>query len=114
MQLPRCWFQPSAAWHVHTMLVCIACCCQVMEAELTFDPQVRAAAPLVSQLDADSRLRTMLNLFMPQLRLESHAIKMQHNEGVRLQVLTMRHGVTALMDHIAGGTVVHSTHLSCH
>jgi hypothetical protein len=52
-----------------------------MEAELTLEAAVREAAPLVAQLDADRRLATMLNLFLPKLRLESHAIKMQHNEG---------------------------------
>jgi hypothetical protein len=52
-----------------------------MEAELTLEDTVRKAAPLVAQLDADRRLATMLNLFLPQLRLESHAIKMQRNEG---------------------------------
>uniref|UniRef100_A0A383WJL7 Fe2OG dioxygenase domain-containing protein n=1 Tax=Tetradesmus obliquus TaxID=3088 RepID=A0A383WJL7_TETOB len=54
---------------------------QVMEAELTLEAAVREAAPLVAQLDADRRLATMLNLFLPQLRLDSAAIKMQHNEG---------------------------------
>ena len=61
-----------------------------MEAELTLEAAVREAAPLVAQLDADRRLATMLNLFLPQLRLESAAIKMQHNEGALRVLRVMR------------------------
>eukprot|EP00879_Flechtneria_rotunda_P028831 GHRR01031061.1.p1 GENE.GHRR01031061.1~~GHRR01031061.1.p1 ORF type:complete len:400 (+),score=113.92 GHRR01031061.1:185-1384(+) len=53
----------------------------VMEAELTYDAEVGAAAPLFAQLDADRSLVTMLSLFLPQLRLESHAVKLQYNAG---------------------------------
>jgi hypothetical protein len=53
----------------------------IHEAELTFDPAVQAAAPLVAQLNADKSLATLLSLFIPQLRLESAAIKLQYNEG---------------------------------
>eukprot|EP00878_Enallax_costatus_P041821 GHUV01048715.1.p1 GENE.GHUV01048715.1~~GHUV01048715.1.p1 ORF type:complete len:312 (+),score=59.69 GHUV01048715.1:317-1252(+) len=54
---------------------------QIQEAELTFDPSVRQAAPLVAQLNDDRSLCTMLSLFIPQLRLEEQAIKLQYNEG---------------------------------
>lgn len=54
----------------------------IWEAELTLDASVRAEAPLLAQLDEQAAsLATMVNLFVPQLRLESHAIKLQHNEG---------------------------------
>jgi hypothetical protein len=43
--------------------------------------QVSAAAPLFSRLEADRTLQTMLSLLLPQLRLDSHAIKLQLNEG---------------------------------
>jgi hypothetical protein len=56
---------------------------QIHEAELTLDPSVQAAAPMIAQLNSDRTLATMLNLHVPQLRLESQAIKMQHNEGDR-------------------------------
>ena len=55
---------------------------QIWEAELTLDPAIQQAAPLIAQLNADRSLATMLSLGLPQLRLESQAIKMQHNEGV--------------------------------
>jgi hypothetical protein len=45
-------------------------------------PQVCIAAPLFAALDADRTLQTMLSLLLPQLRLDSHAIKLQLNEGV--------------------------------
>lgn len=54
---------------------------RIMEAELTLDPAIQAAAPLIAQLNADRTLATLLSLHLPQLRLESQAIKMQHNEG---------------------------------
>lgn len=54
---------------------------QIQEAELTLDPSIQQAAPLIAQLNADRTLATMLSLHIPQLRLESQAIKMQHNEG---------------------------------
>ncbi|KAF8068329.1 EGLN3 [Scenedesmus sp. PABB004] len=53
----------------------------IMEAELSLDAAVRRAAPLLAQLDGDRTLATMLSLLLPALRLESHAIKLQHNEG---------------------------------
>lgn len=53
----------------------------LQEAELTLDPTIQAAAPLIAQLNTDRTLATMLNLHVPQLRLDSQAIKMQHNEG---------------------------------
>lgn len=55
---------------------------QIHEAELTLDPAIQRAAPLIAQLNVDRTLATMLTLQLPQLRLESQAIKMQHNEGV--------------------------------
>lgn len=54
---------------------------QIQEAELTLEPSIQQAAPLIAQLNADRTLATMLSLHIPQLRLESQAIKMQHNEG---------------------------------
>ncbi len=33
------------------------------------------------QVDADRTLGTMLSVMLPQLRLDSHAIKLQINEG---------------------------------
>lgn len=54
---------------------------QILEAELTLDPSIQQAAPLIAQLNTDRTLATMLTLHIPQLRLESQAIKMQHNEG---------------------------------
>lgn len=55
---------------------------QIWEAELTLDASIQQAAPLIAQLNTDRTLSTMLNLHIPQLRLEMQAIKMQHNEGV--------------------------------
>jgi hypothetical protein len=55
---------------------------QIHEAELTLDPSIQQAAPLISQLNTDRTLATMLSLHVPQLRLESQAIKMQHNKGM--------------------------------
>lgn len=60
---------------------------QIQEAELTFDQAVRQAAPLVSQLNDDRSLCTMLSLLIPQLRLEQQAIKMQYNEGMLQQAV---------------------------
>ncbi|KAG2445831.1 hypothetical protein HXX76_000435 [Chlamydomonas incerta] len=53
----------------------------IHEAELTLDSGVQAAAPLCSALNADRTLATMLSLFLPQLTLDSQAIKLQYNEG---------------------------------
>lgn len=61
---------------------------QIQEAELTYDPAVQQAAPLMAQLNTDTTLRTMLSLFMPQLRLEEQAIKLQYNEGKALATRT--------------------------
>ncbi|RMZ56223.1 hypothetical protein APUTEX25_002413, partial [Auxenochlorella protothecoides] len=52
----------------------------INEAELR-DPATCAAAPLCSALQEDATLRVMLSLFLPGLRLESQAIKAQHNTG---------------------------------
>lgn len=43
---------------------------------------VQKLAPLCQTLNEDSTMRTMLSLFMPQLRLDSQAIKLQCNAGV--------------------------------
>lgn len=40
-----------------------------------------AAAPLCGSLQADPSLQVMLNLFLPGIRLDSQAIKAQHNRG---------------------------------
>lgn len=53
----------------------------IYEAELSLDPRVRQAAPLFGQLDDDRSLATMLSLLLPQLRLDSQAIKLQLNAG---------------------------------
>eukprot|EP00877_Chromochloris_zofingiensis_P012138 jgi/Chrzof1/7178/Cz02g13280.t1 len=53
----------------------------IYEAELTLDAAVQQAAPLFAKLQQDGTLQTMLNLFLPQLSLDSHAIKLQYNAG---------------------------------
>ncbi|KAG2451493.1 hypothetical protein HYH02_004091 [Chlamydomonas schloesseri] len=53
----------------------------IHEAELTLDSGVQAAAPLCSALNSDRTLATMLSLFLPQLTLDSQAIKLQYNAG---------------------------------
>jgi hypothetical protein len=71
----------------HTHLVSMGAATQLLpkahiwEAELTLDQAVQDAAPLIAQLNGDATLATMLSLHMPQLRLESQAIKLQYNEG---------------------------------
>ncbi|KAL3160469.1 hypothetical protein ABBQ32_010786 [Trebouxia sp. C0010 RCD-2024] len=52
----------------------------VYEAELQ-DAEVQQVAPLCQRLNEDSTMRTMLSLFMPHLRLDSQAIKLQCNAG---------------------------------
>ena len=42
---------------------------------------IQNLAPLCQSLNQDTTLRTMLSLFMPQLRLDSQAIKLQVNAG---------------------------------
>ncbi len=61
----------------------------IYEAELTFDPTVQSAAPLFTRLDADTTLSTMLSLFVPQLHLASHAIKLQINQGLACFSITI-------------------------
>ncbi|PNW74928.1 hypothetical protein CHLRE_12g504100v5 [Chlamydomonas reinhardtii] len=53
----------------------------IHEAELTLDSGVQAAAPLCSALNTDRTLATMISLFLPQLTLDSQAIKLQYNAG---------------------------------
>ena len=45
---------------------------------------IQKAAPLCQTLNDDSTMRTMLSLFMPHLRLDSQAIKLQCNAGAAL------------------------------
>lgn len=52
----------------------------IHEAELML-PETQAAAPLCARLQTDTTLRVMLSLFLPRLRLERQAIKLQWNEG---------------------------------
>ncbi|DBA97947.1 TPA: hypothetical protein ACH3X3_012789 [Trebouxia sp. C0006] len=52
----------------------------VYEAELR-DTAVQKLAPLCQLLNQDATMRTMLSLFIPQLRLDSQAIKLQCNAG---------------------------------
>lgn len=52
----------------------------VFEAELML-PQTQALAPLAAQLQHDSTLRVMLSVLMPEMRLDSQAIKVQYNAG---------------------------------
>ncbi|KAL0029367.1 hypothetical protein WJX77_002479 [Trebouxia sp. C0004] len=52
----------------------------VYEAELR-DMAVQELAPLCQLLNQDATMRTMLSLFIPQLRLDSQAIKLQCNAG---------------------------------
>lgn len=53
----------------------------IWEAELSLDAAVRQAAPAFAAVDADTTLMTLLNLFLPGLRLGSQATKLQLNEG---------------------------------
>jgi hypothetical protein len=43
---------------------------------------VQKLAPLCQLLNQDATMRTMLSLFIPQLRLDSQAIKLQCNAGM--------------------------------
>ncbi|KAK9805616.1 hypothetical protein WJX72_007982 [[Myrmecia] bisecta] len=52
----------------------------IYEAEM-MQQDMQQAAPLCAALQHDTTLRTMLSLFMPQLRLDSQAIKLQVNQG---------------------------------
>jgi hypothetical protein len=65
----------------------------IHEAELTLDPSIQAAAPVIAQLNADTSLATMLSLHIPQLRLEAQAIKLQHNTGARVCLVVFGCGV---------------------
>lgn len=42
---------------------------------------IQKLAPLCQLLNGDATMRTMLSLFIPQLRLDSQAIKLQCNAG---------------------------------
>ncbi|GFR46885.1 hypothetical protein Agub_g8526 [Astrephomene gubernaculifera] len=53
----------------------------VHEAELTLDANIQSAAPLCSSLNSDRTMATLLSLFMPQVTLDSQAIKLQYNAG---------------------------------
>ncbi|GIL47055.1 hypothetical protein Vafri_3886, partial [Volvox africanus] len=53
----------------------------IHEAELTLDSGIQAAAPLCAALNSDRTLATLLSLFLPQLTLDSQAIKLQYNAG---------------------------------
>ncbi len=53
----------------------------IHEAELTLDPSVQAKVPLCAELNQDRTLPIMLSLLMPQLSLDSQAIKLQVNSG---------------------------------
>ena len=47
---------------------------------------IQQSAPLCQVLNEDSTMRTMLSLFMPHLRLDSQAIKLQCNAGIAFAV----------------------------
>ena len=42
---------------------------------------IQKLAPLCQALNQDTTMRTMLSLYVPQLRLDSQAIKLQCNAG---------------------------------
>ena len=48
--------------------------------------EVQQSAPLCQALNEDSTMRTMLSLFMPHVRLDSQAIKLQCNAGIAFAV----------------------------
>ena len=47
---------------------------------------IQQSAPLCQILNEDSTMRTMLSLFMPHVRLDSQAIKLQCNAGTAFAV----------------------------
>ena len=47
---------------------------------------IQHSAPLCQILNEDSTMRTMLSLFMPHVRLDSQAIKLQCNAGIAFAV----------------------------
>ncbi|GLC68387.1 hypothetical protein PLESTF_000685600 [Pleodorina starrii] len=53
----------------------------IHESELTLDSGIQSAAPLCARLNSDRTLATLLSLFLPQLTLDSQAIKLQYNAG---------------------------------
>lgn len=59
-----------------------ACCApQRLRTPRLASPALQALAPRCAQLQNDSTLRVMLSLFMPELSLQSQAIKLQWNAG---------------------------------
>eukprot|EP00798_Chlamydomonas_sp_ICE-L_P010163 gene10163-8067_t len=53
----------------------------IHEAELTFDASIQEKAPLCTMVHNDHTMTIMLNLFTPNLHLDSQAIKLQVNSG---------------------------------
>jgi hypothetical protein len=68
-----------AVWLCVQVQYCVHACWSA-DVQGTLDPTTQQAAPHIAQLNYDRILATMLSLGLPQLRLESQAIKMQHNE----------------------------------
>ena len=57
---------------------------------------VQKLAPLCQLLNQDATMRTMLSLFIPQLRLDSQAIKLQCNAGMtRLALPVLSHNMVS-------------------
>lgn len=54
---------------------------RVFEAELSLDKEVRRLAPTLAQLHEDNELRQCLADSLPELKIKSHAIKLQHTIG---------------------------------
>lgn len=52
----------------------------IFEAEL-FEERIQELCPLNSSLLSDRTLRTMISLYVPSIRLDSQAIKLQHSTG---------------------------------
>ena len=75
--------RPFDRWH--SCRAAESLCFPVSSMQLTLLTNMQAvqeAAPLCQLLNQDTTMRTMLSLFIPHLRLDSQAIKLQCNAGM--------------------------------
>lgn len=70
---------------------------------------IQQSAPLCQVLNEDSTMRTMISLFVPHVRLDSQAIKLQCNAGTALAVsLSFRPVQLMMVFRLMLNTYVHS------